>query len=197
MEPPLHFLTQHLLPTVPLGLEHSRESRETTKPYPAELHRPQTQHRAPIPHLLEWLHIQVNDPWVNHPAGKGGKGWLWLNKEGSLGLWLSLKLPKHRENPWGSSVWGGAEGPLKGGHRTPQLQSWNPRVTEAGKDLQVHRVILQSFGTTKLLKEHSRSIISYHLLLSKPWLLLQVSVGCSEGSPSLASPPQKFLWNTN
>lgn len=167
-------------------------SREATKPCPAELHRPQTQHRAPIPHCWSGSTSRGDSP-----AGKGGEGWLWLSKEGSLGLRLSLKLPKHRENPWGSSEWGGTEGPLKGGHRSPQLQSRNPRVTEAGKDLQVHGSILQSFGTTKPLKEHSRSIISYHHLLSKPWLLLQVFLGCSEGSPSLASPPWKLLWNTD
>lgn len=97
VEPPLHLLTQHLLPAVSLGLQHPRVSREATETFSAELQRPQAQHKAPVQHLPEWLQIQVNDPRVNHPAGREGWEGLALAKQGGLSR-TGLRL---RESPLG------------------------------------------------------------------------------------------------
>lgn len=72
----------------------------------------------------------------------------------------------------------GAQSPLKVGHRTPQLSTspGTPGSLRLEKTPRLMESILQSFDTTKLLKEHSRPIFSYHPLLRKPWLLLQMFV---------------------
>lgn len=181
VEPPVHLLTQHLLPAVSLGLQHPRVSREATEMSPAELQRPQTQHKAPIQHLPEWLQIQVNDPRVNHPGRKGGKGWLWLSKEGSPG----------QDSGSGRAPWGRCRG------SPAQHQSRNHGVTEVGKDLQVHGAHPSILWHHQIVK---RAFQIHHFLsplLPKPWLLLQAFVLCPEGSPFLVSPPWKLLWNTN
>lgn len=187
MEPPLHLLTQHLLPAVSLGLRLPRVSREATETSPAELQRPQAWHNAPFQLLPEWLQIQVNDPRVNHPAGKEGWEGLALAKQGGLsGTGLRL-----RESPLGSSRRGRCTG------SPAQHQSRDHGITEVGKDLQVHRVHPSIPWHHQTVK---RAFQIHHFLsplLPKPWLLLQAFMLCPEGSPFPVSPPQKLLWNTN